>query len=63
MEGLDEGAVDFRDNYDGEEQEPVVLPAAFPNLLANGSSGHRGRHGDQHPAAQCRRADATPACT
>ena len=39
MEGLSEDAVDFRDNYDGSEQEPVVLPAAFPNLLANGSSG------------------------
>ncbi len=39
MEGLAEDAVDFRDNYDGSEQEPVVLPAAFPNLLANGSSG------------------------
>jgi topoisomerase IV subunit A len=39
MEGLAEDAVDFRDNYDGSETEPVVLPAAFPNLLANGSSG------------------------
>ncbi|MBT9382815.1 DNA topoisomerase IV subunit A [Pseudooceanicola sp. CBS1P-1] len=39
MEGLNENAVDFRDNYDGTLQEPVVLPAAFPNLLANGSSG------------------------
>src|SRR6187431_3276702 len=39
MEGLAEDSVDFRDNYDGSEQEPVVLPAAFPNLLANGSSG------------------------
>ena len=39
MEGLAEDAVDFRDNYDGSEREPVVLPAAFPNLLANGSSG------------------------
>src|SRR5690349_22130820 len=37
--GLDENAVDFRTTYDGETQEPVVLPAAFPNLLANGSSG------------------------
>ncbi len=37
--GLDENAVDFRDNYDGRLQEPVVLPATFPNLLANGSSG------------------------
>jgi topoisomerase IV subunit A len=39
LEGLDEDAVDFRANYDGEDREPVVLPAAFPNLLANGSSG------------------------
>ncbi|MBK5921000.1 DNA topoisomerase IV subunit A [Rhodothalassium salexigens] len=39
MEGLDENAVDFRETYDGEEEEPVVLPAAFPNLLANGASG------------------------
>ncbi|MDC3347764.1 DNA topoisomerase IV subunit A [Paracoccaceae bacterium] len=39
LEGLNEDAVDFRDNYDGSEREPVVLPAAFPNLLANGSSG------------------------
>ena len=39
LEGLDEDAVDFRDNYDGRMQEPVVLPASFPNLLANGSSG------------------------
>ena len=39
MEGLDEDAVDFRDNYDGTLQEPVVLPATFPNLLANGASG------------------------
>lgn len=39
MVGLSENAVDFRDNYDGSEREPVVLPSAFPNLLANGSSG------------------------
>ncbi len=39
MEGLAENAVDFRPNYDGTLEEPVVLPAAFPNLLANGSSG------------------------
>ncbi|MFN3075625.1 MAG: DNA topoisomerase IV subunit A [Alphaproteobacteria bacterium] len=39
MDGLDEDAVDFRATYDGEELEPVVLPAAFPNLLANGSTG------------------------
>ncbi|MEZ5842034.1 MAG: DNA gyrase subunit A, partial [Hyphomicrobiales bacterium] len=39
LEGIDEDAVDFRATYDGEEEEPVVLPANFPNLLANGSSG------------------------
>mgnify|MGYP000669336257 FL=1 len=39
MDGLDEDAVDFRPTYDGEEKEPVVMPAAFPNLLANGASG------------------------
>ncbi|MCF6196493.1 MAG: DNA topoisomerase IV subunit A [Emcibacter sp.] len=39
MEGLDQDAVDFRETYDGEEEEPVVMPANFPNLLANGSSG------------------------
>ncbi|MFG2041143.1 DNA topoisomerase (ATP-hydrolyzing) subunit A [Dactylosporangium sp. NPDC048998] len=36
---LDEGTVDFRPNYDGSLEEPAVLPAAFPNLLVNGSSG------------------------
>ncbi len=39
LEGLAENAVDFRDNYDGTLQEPIVLPASFPNLLANGASG------------------------
>ncbi len=39
LEGLDEDAVDYRTTYDGEEEEPIVLPSAFPNLLANGSSG------------------------
>ncbi len=39
LEGLDEDAVDFRPNYDGSEEEPAVLPGAFPNLLANGSNG------------------------
>jgi topoisomerase IV subunit A len=39
LEGIDEDAVDFRPNYDGTTDEPVVLPAAFPNLLANGSQG------------------------
>jgi topoisomerase-4 subunit A len=39
LEGIEEDAVDFRPNYDGSDEEPVVLPAAFPNLLANGASG------------------------
>ena len=39
MEGLDDNAVDFEPTYDGEDEEPVVMPAMFPNLLANGSSG------------------------
>ena len=39
LKGIDEDAIDFRDTYDGEEKEPVVLPAAFPNLLANGAAG------------------------
>ncbi len=39
LEGLEEETVDFRPNYDGSLEEPVVLPGAFPNLLANGASG------------------------
>jgi topoisomerase-4 subunit A len=39
LDGIEEDAVNFRPNYDGQTQEPVVLPAAFPNLLANGSTG------------------------
>lgn len=39
MEGLDENAIDFRPTYDGDTEEPIVFPAAFPNLLANGASG------------------------
>src|SRR5438128_6084308 len=39
LDGLDEDAVDFRATYDGEDKEPVVLPARFPNLLANGAAG------------------------
>src|SRR5256884_33899 len=45
LEGIDEDAVDFRPTYDGSEDEPVVLPGAFPNFLANGSPGI--------PAATC----------
>jgi topoisomerase-4 subunit A len=39
LTGIDEDAVDFRATYDGEEHEPIVLPGAFPNLLANGAAG------------------------
>jgi topoisomerase-4 subunit A len=39
LRGIDENTVDFRPTYDGEENEPVVLPGAFPNLLANGAAG------------------------
>jgi len=39
LQNMDEDTVDFRPSYDGENQEPTILPAAFPNLLANGSQG------------------------
>ena len=39
LEGIDEDAINFRQTYDGDEIEPIVLPAAFPNLLANGAVG------------------------
>src|ERR1700739_1754293 len=39
LDGIDEDAVDFRSTYDGEDSGPVILPARFPNLLANGASG------------------------
>ncbi|MDI9581644.1 MAG: DNA gyrase subunit A, partial [Thermobispora sp.] len=39
VQSIDEETVDFRPNYDGQETEPAVLPAAFPNLLVNGASG------------------------
>jgi topoisomerase IV subunit A len=39
MEGVEEDAVDWRDNYSGDAQEPVVMPSAVPNLLANGAQG------------------------
>ena len=39
LDGIDEDTVDFRETYDGEDSEPVVLPGAFPQLLANGAAG------------------------
>ena len=52
LEDIDKNTVDFQPNFDDRLQEPTVLPSRVPNLLVNGSSGHRGRHGHQHPAAQ-----------
>ena len=56
LDGIDEDAVDFRATYDGSEREPVVLPAAFPNLLANGSAGIAVGMATCDPAAQRGRA-------
>ena len=39
LDGIDHDTVDFRPTYDGEDEEPIVLPSKFPNLLANGSAG------------------------
>ncbi|MDA1072472.1 MAG: DNA gyrase subunit A, partial [Proteobacteria bacterium] len=39
LDDIDKDTVDFRDNYDGSESEPIVLPARFPNLLVNGAGG------------------------
>jgi len=39
LDGIDEDAVDFKPTYDGSDEEPVVLPSGFPNLLANGTTG------------------------
>ncbi|MFP6713121.1 MAG: DNA topoisomerase IV subunit A [Rhodospirillales bacterium] len=39
LEGIDEDSVDFRETYDGEDKEPIVMPSAIPNLLANGAEG------------------------
>src|ERR1700678_4100123 len=39
LEGIDEDSIDWRDNYSGDTKEPIVLPAATPNLLANGAQG------------------------
>ena len=39
LEGINEDAIDFRENYSGDQKEPIVLPSAYPNLLANGAQG------------------------
>src|SRR3546814_9058936 len=43
MQGLDAGTVDFRPTYNGEDEEPEIMPGLFPNLLANGARGKIGR--------------------
>src|SRR3972149_2996603 len=55
IDGIDEDAVDFRPSYDGTGEEPVVLPAAFPNLLANGSPGIPGRRATSIPPPKAAR--------
>ena len=60
LEDIDKETVDFRPNYDESEAEPEVLPTRVPNLLVNGSLGHRRGHGDQHPAAQPDARSSTP---
>ena len=56
MEGMAENAVDFRPTYDGEDEEPVVLPSNFPEPARQRLDRHRRGHGDLGAAAQCRRA-------
>ncbi len=54
LKDIEKETVDFRPNYDGTKEEPVVLPAAAPNLLLNGQLGIC-RYGDEHSAAQFER--------
>ena len=56
-EDIDKDTVEFQDNYDGSEREPVVLPARFPNRSGQRLGRHRGGHGDQHSAPQSGRGD------
>jgi topoisomerase-4 subunit A len=56
IDGIDENAVDFRPTYDGGDDEPIVLPAAFPQPARQRLAGHRGGHGDFDSTAQRRRA-------
>ena len=60
LDGIDEDAVDFRDNYDGSDERAGGAAGRVPEPARQRRLGHRGRHGDQHPAAQCRRAALGP---
>ena len=55
LRDIDKDTVDFVPNYDGEEQEPVVLPSRVPNLLDQRFRRYRCRYGDGHPAPQLKR--------
>ena len=57
LEDIDKDTVDFKDNYDGSEREPTVLPARFPQPARQRRQRHRRRHGDQHPDPQSGRGD------
>ena len=57
LEDIDKDTVDFKDNYDGSEREPTVLPARFPQAPRQRRQRHRRRHGDQHPDPQSGRGD------
>ena len=56
LAGIDENAVDFRPNYDGSTEEPIVLPGGLSQPAGQWRGRHRRRHGVLDPAAQCRRA-------
>ena len=58
LAGIDEDTVDFRPTYDGEAEEPVVLPAAFPQPAGQWGARHRRRHGDLNTPAQRRERSA-----
>ncbi len=62
LEGIDEDAVDFRPSYDGSKEEPVVSAGGVSESAGQRLDRHRRRHGDEHSAAQCRRADRCAAC-
>ena len=57
LDDLDKDTVDFKDNYDGSEREPTVLPARFPEPAGQWRRRHRRGHGDQYPDPQSRRGD------
>ena len=55
LRDINKNTVDFQDNYDGSEREPLVLPSRFPNLLVNGATRDCCWYGNEYPTAQLRR--------